>query len=138
MGVRMGGWYDDDDDGMTSGEFWRDYSWIIWVVVCVVILVIKAGVWFWIWRRAKARREQRMQRQQMAQSGMANGGYGQQYGGQFVAPVGAVGAGYGAQQQYGQQQGAWVPPPAYEAQSGSVAPQAPPPYTQSYDPIHKY
>ena len=38
--VRMGGWYDDDDDGMTSGEFWRDYSWIIWVVVCVVILVI--------------------------------------------------------------------------------------------------
>ena len=34
----MGGW--DDDDGMTSGEFWSDYSWIIWVVIGAVILVL--------------------------------------------------------------------------------------------------
>merc|ERR1719334_2348957 len=123
---------DDYYDGL---DWYARYAWIVWVCVVAVLLIIKAFVWYFIWKRVQARKRARQQ------AGIV-------YGGQ-VHVGGPTGMYPGAQPSEfkGQDAGGWIaapptsgyPPPQLSSNSAPAPThQAPPPYSQNYDPIHKY
>merc|ERR1711962_107139 len=55
--ITLGG-MDDYYDGL---DWYARYAWIVWVCVVAVLLIIKAFVWYFIWKRVQARKRARQQ-----------------------------------------------------------------------------